>query len=490
MNTSVNEIFNELESRGIAVRAVELSDGGTMLLFEYGGKQRAISGTSPDLTSATGRTAANNKYVSHVIAEHIGMPLPHTAIYDNDDQAAAFLAANQTIVIKPLNGAHGNGVTTNVRTHEQLTAALQRAGEVSNTILMQQQVSGNDLRILVIDGRLAAATERVPAAVAGDGRRTVRELIEHENATNPLRGDNYEKPMNRIAINVATIYLGESGMQRIPAADEQVQVVGTANIGTGGSAIDRTQQVPQALVNAAERFADAIGAYVCGVDFLYDGDRQTWHFIEANTSPSFGLHLWPTEGEGVNVTDIFVTRLLASYDKQDGESTVIGRNTIVHFVGHATDVPAKVDTGADRSALWASNIEIADDHALRFTLFDPSSSLYTGEIISTNDYKVSKVRSSSGHMQIRYRVRLPVVIRGRQVLASFTLADRSANHFPVLIGRRTLAGKFFVDVSRAEYEMPRSRRRRHKLNDELIKNPRAFYEKYHANDDESDKVKK
>ena len=491
MNTSVNEIYSALERRNIAVRAVELSDGGTILLFDYAGKQRAISGTSPDLTSATGRTTANNKYVSHVTAEHIGMPLPQTALYDTDDQAAAFLAAHGTIVVKPLNGAHGNGVTTNIRTHEQLTAALDRARTYSTSVLLQQQVSGNDLRILVIDGRLAAATERVPATVIGDGKRTVAELIEHENATNPLRGDNYEKPMNRIASDIATLYIGDDGLARVPATGEHVQVVGTANIGTGGSAIDRTGTVPQELVSAAERFADTIGVYTCGVDFLYDAERQTWFFIEANTSPSFGLHLWPTEGDGVDVTEIFVSRLLASYDKQtDDAPTVIGRNTIVHFVGYAADVPAKVDTGADRSSVWASNIEITDDHLLRFTFFDEKSPLYTGEVVSTSDYNVSKVRSSSGHMQIRYRVQLPIVIRGRHVMASFTLANRRANHFPVLIGRRTLAGKFLVDVSRAEYEMPRSKRKRHQLNEELSQDPRAFYEKYHANDDESDKVKK
>ncbi len=314
MNTSVNEIFNALERRNIAARAVGLSDGGTILLFDYAGKQRAISGTSPDLTSATGRTIANNKYVSHVTAERIGMPMPRTALYDNDDQAVAFLATHKTIVVKPLNGGHGDGVTTNIHTHKQLAAALDHARTISGSVLLQQQVSGNDLRILIIDGRLVAATERVPAAVVSDGERTIAQLIEYENTTNSLRGENYEKPMNRIPMDVAMLYLGEDGLARIPAKGEHIQVVGTANIGTGGSSIDRTQTVSQELISAAEHFADVIGVYTCGVDFLHDVERQTWFFIEANTSPSFGLHLWPTKGDGVDVTEIFVTRLLASYD--------------------------------------------------------------------------------------------------------------------------------------------------------------------------------
>lgn len=316
MNTSVSQIYNALERRGITTRAVGLSDGGTILLFDYAGKQRAISGTSPDLTSATGRTIANNKYVSHVTAERIGMPMPQTALYDNDDQAAAFLATHKIIVVKPLNGAHGDGVTTGIHTQEQLTAAIERAQAISGSMLLQQQVSGNDLRILVIDGCFVAATERVPAAIVGDGERTVAQLIEHENTTNSLRGENYEKPMNRIPVDVATLYLGEDGLARVPVRGENVQVVGTANIGTGGSSIDRTQTVSQELIDAAKRFTRAIGVYTCGVDFLHDIERQTWFFIEANTSPSFGLHLWPTEGDGVDVTEIFVTHLLASYDSE------------------------------------------------------------------------------------------------------------------------------------------------------------------------------
>jgi hypothetical protein len=355
--------------------------------------------------------------------------------------------------------------------------------------LLQQQVSGNDLRILIIDGQLAAASERVPASVVGDGSSTIMQLIEKENITNSLRGVNYEKPLNKIDVDSALQFLGESVLHTIPKKGESVQVVGTANIGTGGHAINRTDAVPAAIIDEAKKFASSTGVYTCGVDFLYDQSSQSWYFIEANSSPSFGLHLWPTEGEAINVTQIFVTRLLNSYEAQSTEKTLIGRNAVVDIVGHCSGVPAKIDTGADRSSLWASNIEITPDHKLRFVLFDKTSPYYSGEVVTTSEYSVSRVRSSSGHAQIRYRVDLPVKIQGRRVIVSFTLADRSKNIFPVLIGRRTLAGRFLVDVSQLE-QAAMLEKQVLGLNEELRKDPHAFYKKYHASNNKGDKLER
>lgn len=168
---------------------------------------------------------------------------------------------------------------------------------------------------------------------------------------------------------------------------------------------------------------------------------------------------------------------------------VIGRNILVEFDGIAESVPAKVDTGADSSAVWVTNIRVDEDHHLHFTLFGEGSPYYTGEEIITDNYSVVKVRSSSGHAQIRYRATIAVNIMGRRINVRFTLANRRKNIFPILIGRRTLAHKFVVDVTKSEYEA-RARSTTRLLNDELEKNPYAFYKKYHQNDDNSDKVEK
>jgi len=135
----------------------------------------------------------------------------------------------------------------------------------------------------------------------------------------------------------------------------------------------------------------------------------------------------------------------------------IGRNALITVSGIA-DVPAKVDTGADSSSIWATNIH-EENGELRFTLFDAENELYTGEEMSFPEgkYKQVEVYSSSGEFQIRYKVALPVMVEGKHVEARFTLADRRAMAYPVLLGRNFLKGQFLVDVSQGiDHDIHRS----------------------------------
>ena len=125
----------------------------------------------------------------------------------------------------------------------------------------------------------------------------------------------------------------------------------------------------------------------------------------------------------------------------------IGRHTLISLPDFKlTDVPAKIDTGAYSSSIWASNINVVDGE-LQFTLFNKQSPFYSGKIIRTKTYKVLSVRNSFGHAELRYKVPLRVNIENRLMRIQFTLSNRSANRFPVLIGRRTLQSRFVVDVS-------------------------------------------
>jgi len=160
------------------------------------------------------------------------------------------------------------------------------------------------------------------------------------------------------------------------------------------------------------------------------------------------------------------------------ETPTIGRNALIDIVDHAAQVPAKIDTGADSSAIWASNIHIDKNGHLHFTLFDKESPFYSGEDIMTDDFTVAQVRSSSGHIQIRYRAQLTARIGGKRVKVLFNLSDRSQNEFPVLIGRRTLSGKFIVDVTVREHYGLRGQVTK-TLREELLKDPYEFHKKYH-----------
>lgn len=160
------------------------------------------------------------------------------------------------------------------------------------------------------------------------------------------------------------------------------------------------------------------------------------------------------------------------------ELPIIGRNALVTIVGHAKKVPAKIDTGADSSAVWASNIRISEAGHLHFVLFAKESKFFNGEEIITDDFTVAQVKSSTGHIQIRYRARLVTRMAGRRVKVLFNLSDRSQNDFPILIGRRTLSGKFRVDVTIKEHRVSSGEQTK-KLREELTKDPHAFHKKYH-----------
>lgn len=162
------------------------------------------------------------------------------------------------------------------------------------------------------------------------------------------------------------------------------------------------------------------------------------------------------------------------------EKRIIGRNASIDFIGHAEEIPAKVDTGADSSAVWASNIHITDQEELSFTLFGEESQYYTGEPIVRQNYSAALVRSSNGQAQVRYRTQMTIRVQGQEIRTMFNLSDRSLNAFPVLIGRRTLAHKFIVDVTRSVFEEPSKAGGHGLLNDELRKDPYTFHKKYHG----------
>ncbi len=155
---------------------------------------------------------------------------------------------------------------------------------------------------------------------------------------------------------------------------------------------------------------------------------------------------------------------------------IIGNNVLVSVAG-IDKIPAKVDTGADSSTIWASQIRIKDDNKLEFTLLGKSHPLYTGEKLSTASYSVQRVRSSNGQVSIRYRVVLPMRVKGKTIRTKFTLSNRSRNRFPILIGRKTLQNKFLVDVSKVAISRPATFDNTD-LNAELKANPQEFYRKY------------
>lgn len=312
LKTTARSIFDELQRRSIEVEIIDASTG--LIGYRSNGVWHYVSSSTPASSSAVGAKIANSKQATSKVAESIKIKTPLTAVDLDDSAARDFLQLHKQVVVKPTDGAHGNGVTTDIMTvqHLETSIASARLADSKDSYIMQNQVDGDDVRILIINGKFTAAAMRRPAEVHGDGIRTLRSLIQHENKTNTERGLNYTKTLNVIDIVAAEQYLGVLMDTVVPESGEVVRVTGPANIGTGGTAYDVTERIPEAIRSQSEAIASEISLSTLGVDFMAVDidDPETYAFIEANSCPSFGLHLSPHRGDSQPVDRLFVDYLL------------------------------------------------------------------------------------------------------------------------------------------------------------------------------------
>ncbi len=314
MQQSAQAIFDELCRHGLVVDIVNRDRG--LLSFHDGNRQRFIHSTKPDTSGSIGVMISDNKQLAQQIAASLGIRAPESVVDPDEKAARDFLHSNAPLVAKPLDGAHGNGVVLNITDDDQLATACRAARTASrgDRIILQQQVAGNDIRILVIGDQVGAAAVRRPAEIVGDGVSTVRQRIEYENTHNPDRAANYKKKLNYIDITAAVSFLGTKIDTYIPTKGEVYRVVGPSNIGKGGTSIDVTDEVPFEIQRQAIELARSIGLSVCGVDFMTDdiADSSAYYFIEANACPSLGLHLNPNAGSSRPVAKMLVDYMLRS----------------------------------------------------------------------------------------------------------------------------------------------------------------------------------
>lgn len=169
------------------------------------------------------------------------------------------------------------------------------------------------------------------------------------------------------------------------------------------------------------------------------------------------------------------------------QKAIIGRTADVVIVSEDNlTIPAKVDTGADGSSIWASELSMSDDGVLSFCLFAKGSEHYSGRRHVAETFTASAVRSAHGTLQVRYKIDLSVIIEKRKIRASFTLADRSLNTYPALIGCRLLNNKFIVDTSIGRRDQTEKGAGDGRFNAELREDPVSFFEKYHLENERGD----
>jgi cyanophycin synthetase len=281
----------------------------SLVQLGYGVNQVRFRATMTDKTSSIAVDLAGNKDETKRILQEQAIPVAKgLTISSDEDLEIALDKIGFPLVFKPLNGNHGKGATINVKTREDAVAAFAYAQKYSHRVIVERFITGHDFRVLVIDNRMVAAAQRVPAHIVGDGVNTVNKLIDIEN-TDPRRGYGHENVLTEIGIDRDTLdLLDKKGytLDTIPKKSEIVYLKSTANLSTGGTSIDVTDMVHPQNVFMCERIARVIGLDICGIDIMANNLTELLTenggvVLEVNAAPGFRMHLAPSEGLPRNV---------------------------------------------------------------------------------------------------------------------------------------------------------------------------------------------
>lgn len=313
---STGSLVEEAENRGIPF--IRLNDQ-SLVQLGYGVHQKRIQATTTVNTNMISVDIAGNKHATKKLLGDMGVPVPKGyRIRDIDELEETVQNVGFPLVIKPLDGNHGRGATVGINNIDDARTAFEKAQESSRTrwVIVEQQLMGADFRALVVNNRLIAVAERIPAHVIGDGKSTIQQLIDKTNE-DPRRGYGHENVLTQIDVDGQTMRcIRKAGyeLESVLKKGVTLHLKTTANISTGGTAIDCTDEVHPENVFLFERIAKIIGLDVAGVDVIAPNVSEPLHsngggIIEVNAAPGFRMHLAPSEGIGRNVAEHVIEML-------------------------------------------------------------------------------------------------------------------------------------------------------------------------------------
>lgn len=343
LGPSTAAVVEEAKRRGIPVRRL---NNYSLVQLGLGKNLRRIQATLSDYTSSIAVEIAQDKDDTKRVLGNIGLPVPNGDVARTIDRALEIVAEiGYPVILKPLDASHGRGISGRIDDEAALREAWKDAREFGNRIVIEQYAEGRDHRVLVVNGKVVACAERIPARVSGDGRRTIGQLIEAENRDS-RRGVGHTKTLTKLPADDRTVcFLRNQGLtlQSVPAAGREVLLRGTANLSTGGTAIDRTDEMHPDNITACEMAAGIIGLDIAGIDVLTDDISVPFRennavIIEVNAGPGIRMHTHPTEGTPRNVAAPIIDMLYPPGSKSTIPVIAVtgtnGKTTTVRLIAH------------------------------------------------------------------------------------------------------------------------------------------------------------
>lgn len=314
LGPSTESIIEEAESRGIPWLRLNKN---SLCQLGYGANQKRIQATITSETSNIGVDLACDKEDTKHLLEQAKVEIAKgELITSENDLERACETIGFPLVIKPIGGNHGRGITVNINSQTEALVAFKMAKKVSYKLIVEKYITGDDYRLLVINHSMIAAAKRTPAHVVGDGKSTIKKLVDQVNK-NPNRGYGHEKMLTRISINDLTkSILKTKGYTKnsVPSRGEKVLLKDTANLSTGGTSEDVTQIVHPSNIEMAERISKIIDLDICGIDVITKNITKPLSetggvVLEVNAAPGFRMHLFPTVGLPRNVAEPVIDKL-------------------------------------------------------------------------------------------------------------------------------------------------------------------------------------
>ncbi|MBD0367024.1 MAG: cyanophycin synthetase, partial [Flavisolibacter sp.] len=361
----------------------------SLVQLGYGIHQKRIRATIASTTSSIAVDIAGDKEETKNILEAAEVPVPGgTIVCDEEGLKDAIDTIGYPIVLKPVDGNHGKGATTNINNREAAVKALKDAQKWSKNVICEKFITGFDFRVLVINYKFICAALRTPASVIGDGVHTIQQLIDEINK-DPRRGYGHEKVLTQIKVDDFTIkMLNDKGytLDTIPPVDELVLLKPTANLSTGGTATDVTEEVHPANIFMCERIARLVGLDICGIDIMAP-DLSTpltengGAVLEVNAAPGFRMHVEPAEGLPRNVAEPVVDMLFPR--GSDGRIPIIaitgtnGKTTTTRITAHIARTAGKKVGYTTSDGIYIQNQlvmrgDTTGPVSARFVLKDPT----------------------------------------------------------------------------------------------------------------------